>query len=679
MRDHARVSVIIPALNEAHSIAKVLNAIPDWVDEVIVADNGSKDGTEAVAEKNGARVVREPRRGYGSACLAGIDALDRPDIVVFLDADFSDHPEQMASLVDPILRDEVDMVIGSRILGKAERGALTPQARFGNRLACYLIRLFWGLRYTDLGPFRAIRYTTLQRFAMADPDYGWTVEMQIKAALQGVPVTEVPVDYRKRVGRSKVSGTFRGVLGASYKILSTIFLSALKYYLSGGTPPAGQERLIIFTRYPEPGKTKTRLIPALGPEGAAGLQRKMTEHAVRTHQAIRDLSIELRFVGGSHDQMEKWLGKDVRYREQSGNDLGERMADAFQTAFSEDPDRIVITGIDSPEITGGILQAAFDALKRHDLVLGPATDGGYYLIGMRRTAALKALPEIFLNVDWGTDRVLESTRSKIAKLKLGCALLAPLDDVDRPEDLAAWERAQADATDAPERPSISVIIPALNEAGRIGATLERLKDNDAVEVIVVDGGSHDDTQAIARSAGAHVCETSGGRAAQMNLGSAKARSGVLLFLHADTLLPEDFETLALDCLSKRGTVAGAFKFATDDPAVAMRFMAAAVNLRARWLNLPYGDQGIFLRKELFRELGGYRALPIMEDYEFVRRLARRGGVTIVPVQAVTSARRWRRIGPWRTMLLNQVVIVLYYLGFPPERIAAFYDRPQRRG
>ncbi|MDK1022460.1 MAG: TIGR04282 family arsenosugar biosynthesis glycosyltransferase, partial [Candidatus Hydrogenedentes bacterium] len=255
-------------------------------------------------------------------------------------------------------------------------------------------------------------------------------------------------------------------------------MSALKYYLSGGTPPAGQERLIIFTRYPEPGKTKTRLIPALGPEGAAGLQRKMTEHAVRTHQAIRDLSIELRFVGGSHDQMEKWLGKDVRYREQSGNDLGERMADAFQTAFSEDPDRIVITGIDSPEITGGILQAAFDALKRHDLVLGPATDGGYYLIGMRRTAALKALPEIFLNVDWGTDRVLESTRSKIAKLKLGCALLAPLDDVDRPEDLAAWERAQADATHAPERPSISVIIPALNEADRIGATLERLKGND---------------------------------------------------------------------------------------------------------------------------------------------------------------------------------------------------------
>ena len=679
MRNHARISVIIPALDEARSIGKVLNAIPDWVDEVIVADNGSKDGTVSVAEEHGARVVREPRRGYGSACLAGIAALDQPDIVVFLDADFSDHPEQMASLIEPILRDEADMVIGSRVLGNAERGALTPQARFGNRLACYLMRLIWGLRYTDLGPFRAIRYTTLQRLEMADPDYGWTVEMQIKAALQGVPATEVPVDYRKRIGHSKVSGTVRGVLGAGYKILSTIFLSAIKYYFSGGISPAGQERLIIFTRYPEPGKTKTRLMPALGPEGAADLQREMTEHAVRTAQTVHDLPMELRFVGGNHDRMEKWLGKDARYREQSGSDLGERMADAFQAAFSEGAERVVITGIDSPEITGGILQAAFDALKRHDLVLGPATDGGYYLIGLRRPAAHKVLPEIFRNVEWGTNRVLEATLSKIEKLRLSSALLAPLDDVDRPEDLAAWERAEADATHAPERPSISVIIPALNEAGRIGPILERLKDNDAIEVIVVDGGSHDDTQAIARSAGAHVLETSGGRAVQMNLGSAKARSGVLLFLHADTLLPEGFETLALDCLSKRGTVAGAFEFATDDTTAAMRFMAATANLRARWLHLPYGDQGIFLRKELFREIGGYRILPVMEDFEFVRRLARRGRIAIVPVCAVTSARRWRRIGPWRTMFFNQVVIVLYYLGFPPERIAAFYDRPKRRG
>ena len=162
MRDTARVSVVIPALDEARSIGKVLEAVPGWVDEVIVADNGSEDGTALIAEEHGARVVYEARRGYGSACLKGIAALDRPDIVVFLDADFSDHPEQMDLLVDPILREEADLVIGSRVLGNAEAGALTPQARFGNRLACYLMRLFWGARYTDLGPFRAIRFTTLR-------------------------------------------------------------------------------------------------------------------------------------------------------------------------------------------------------------------------------------------------------------------------------------------------------------------------------------------------------------------------------------------------------------------------------------------------------------------------------------------------------------------------------------
>lgn len=238
MRDHARVSVIIPALDEARSIGKVLEAIPDWVDEVVVADNGSKDDTAAIAEEHGARVVHEARRGYGAACLKGIAALDAPDIVVFLDGDFSDHPDQMDRLVDPILRGEADMVIGSRVLGKAEAGALTPQARFGNRLACYLMRLFWGVRYTDLGPFRAIRFAALQRLGMADRDYGWTVEMQIKAIQQGLRITEVAVSYRRRVGVSKITGTVRGTIGAGYKIIWTIVKYGWKR--RGGQGPKDQ-------------------------------------------------------------------------------------------------------------------------------------------------------------------------------------------------------------------------------------------------------------------------------------------------------------------------------------------------------------------------------------------------------------------------------------------------------
>lgn len=223
MRRGAKISVIIPALNEEQAIGHVVSAIPAWVDEVIVVDNGSTDKTAEVARAHGARLIGEPQRGYGAACLAGLAALNQPDIVVFLDGDFSDHPEEMHLLVDPIINDEAEMVIGSRVMGRAEPGALLPQARFGNWLACRLIRLRWGVAFTDLGPFRAIRYATLAGFDMQDRDYGWTVEMQIKAARDGVRIKEVPVSYRARIGRSKVSGTIKGVLGAGTKILFTIF------------------------------------------------------------------------------------------------------------------------------------------------------------------------------------------------------------------------------------------------------------------------------------------------------------------------------------------------------------------------------------------------------------------------------------------------------------------------
>lgn len=222
MRRDAKVSVIIPAVDEEKSIGKVLSAIPDWVDDVIVVDNGSRDRTGEVALAHGAQVISEPVRGYGTACLTGISSLDKPDIVVFLDGDFSDHPDEMRYLVDPILEGRASLVIGSRSLGEREPGALAPQARFGNWLACWMIRMIWKVRFTDLGPFRAISYKTLKSLGMRDPNYGWTVEMQIRAVIRRIPVLEVPVQYRKRLGKSKVSGTVRGVLGAGYKIISTI-------------------------------------------------------------------------------------------------------------------------------------------------------------------------------------------------------------------------------------------------------------------------------------------------------------------------------------------------------------------------------------------------------------------------------------------------------------------------
>jgi glycosyltransferase involved in cell wall biosynthesis len=225
-----KIAVIIPAMNEEKSIGKVLQDIPHWVDDILVVDNGSTDNTFAVASAGGARVFKEPRRGYGLACLKAMENLANPDIVVFLDGDYSDFPQEMNHLVDPIALHTYDFVIGSRVLGSAETGALAIQARFGNWLACQLMKLFWNFSYTDLGPFRAIRTSNLFEMNMRDPNYGWTVEMQIKALKQNLRITEVPVSYRKRIGVSKVTGTLRGVLGAGYKILSTIFIYGLRSY-----------------------------------------------------------------------------------------------------------------------------------------------------------------------------------------------------------------------------------------------------------------------------------------------------------------------------------------------------------------------------------------------------------------------------------------------------------------
>lgn len=219
------IACVIPVLNERSSIGLVIRALPSGVSRVVVVDNGSTDGTGDEALACGAEVVNEPRRGYGSACLRGIDHLRSrpPDILVFLDGDYSDYPEEMPWLVEPIERGRADLVVGSRVRGRAEPGALLPQARFGNWLATSLIRFFTGFAYTDLGPFRAIKFDRLLDLDMDDRGFGWTVQMQIRAVKEGLRVIEVPVGYRKRIGKSKISGTLRGSVAAGAIILTTIW------------------------------------------------------------------------------------------------------------------------------------------------------------------------------------------------------------------------------------------------------------------------------------------------------------------------------------------------------------------------------------------------------------------------------------------------------------------------
>ena len=226
MRAGKTIGVIIPTLNEENAIGKVIGDIPDWVDKIIVSDNGSRDDTLQIAEGLGAITLRGEGGGYGDACLAGIKAMNSHlpdcDIIVFVDGDYSDYPEHMQELVDPIIVEDAELVIGSRKLGKAEKGALTPQQVFGNWLACFLIRLFWGVKYTDLGPFRAVDRNALKRLKMTDEAFGWTVQMQLHAILYEVKTIEVPVDYKPRIGYSKISGTIIGTVKAGVAIIGMI-------------------------------------------------------------------------------------------------------------------------------------------------------------------------------------------------------------------------------------------------------------------------------------------------------------------------------------------------------------------------------------------------------------------------------------------------------------------------
>jgi rSAM/selenodomain-associated transferase 2/rSAM/selenodomain-associated transferase 1 len=518
--------------------------------------------------------------------------------------------------------------------------------------------------------------------------------MQIKAVKAGLSVMEVPVSYRRRIGKSKVSGTIRGVIGAGNKILGTIFLFAIGTYPDKENPRS-REALVLFTRYPEPGKTKTRLIPALGTQGAADLQRRMTEKILErawTLRETRDLSICVSFEGGTEMLMKQWLGPDVLFVPQAPGDLGERMHRAFEDMFKAGFACVVLIGSDCPGLTSEILHRAFEGLRENDMVLGPATDGGYYLIGMTRP-----IRPLFANIPWGTDRVLDVTLSIARDNDLRVFLVDSLQDLDRPEDIRDWDKALqerdssnptgeavSDSNDrsnpapahaaepAPAQESISVIIPTYNEALRLRSAVRRVQAEEDVQIIVVDGGSTDATVDTARFLGVDVIRSDKGRSRQMNGGAEHALGEILLFLHADTLLPQRWNHSVRRMLSGPGTAAGAFQFKLDRVLPFSRVIEKLVNLRSRVLQMPYGDQAIFLKAALFREVGGFADLPVMEDYALMQRLRKQGRIRIVPSPATTSARRWRRLGVFRTTVINQIIILAYWFSASPGTLTRLH-------
>ena len=336
--------------------------------------------------------------------------------------------------------------------------------------------------------------------------------------------------------------------------------------------------IILFTRLPKPGCTKTRLIPALGAEGAAELQRHMTVHTLnRAQQAARrhGFALEVHYTGGQRADFRQWLGDDLEYWPQASGNLGARMSQAFAAAFERGCRSIVLIGTDCPQIDESIFREAFTSLETKDLVLGPAHDGGYYLIGLRHPS-----PELFDGVAWGTETVFEQSLRRAKEAKLSCHLLEMLSDVDRPEDVALWTAISKQTALCSGLERISVVIPTLNEAARIGEILERVMDEPEVEVIIADGGSTDGTCLIAQGLGAIVTHSLPGRGRQMNTGAKIATGKILLFLHADTLPPPGFSHSVREALKQPGNVAGAFRFRLDKRSPLFALVAWLTNIRS---------------------------------------------------------------------------------------------------
>jgi rSAM/selenodomain-associated transferase 2/rSAM/selenodomain-associated transferase 1 len=426
----------------------------------------------------------------------------------------------------------------------------------------------------------------------------------------------------------------------------------------------------LFARFPIAGKVKTRLIPALGAQGATALHRRLVLRTFRTASALclrQNVELEIRFDGGGEKEMRHWLGHGSLCRPQSDGDLGQRMARAVEDSFREGSPATVIIGSDCPMLSPDVLASAFRSLEKAPVVFGPATDGGYYLIGLTRL-----VPELFQSIDWGTGTVLAHSLKMLEPLGIKPALLDPLEDLDRPEDLPLWQRVVN--LEETNLSSVSVIIPALNEAAQIANTIATALAGKPLEILVVDGGSTDDTVRCARESGATVIHCLSGRARQMNAGAAQAAGNILLFLHADTLLPTHWLEIVSDTLRRSRVAGGAFRFRIAPDFSGKRFLECATNLRSHWLQKPYGDQALFVRRSLFEELGGFADLPIMEDYELVSRLKQHGRIVTVAASIQTSGRRWRRLGLLQTTLINTLVIAGYHLGVSPKSLARLYHR-----
>ncbi|MGC2424332.1 MAG: TIGR04283 family arsenosugar biosynthesis glycosyltransferase [Nitrospirota bacterium] len=428
--------------------------------------------------------------------------------------------------------------------------------------------------------------------------------------------------------------------------------------------------LVFFVKSPEAGAVKSRLSAEIGRDLAVELYKDI---GARSLKAVEGGDYDTRIDFYPPDRsanVKTWLGEGRAYFPQEGADLGQRMRNAFKSAFRDGAANVVLVGSDIPDLSGRIIEEAFSMLNDNDAVIGPAKDGGYYLIGFTQRGFL---PEVFSGIKWGTDTVFTDTMAVFKRAGRAGAqprVLPELMDIDRAEDI--------EIAGLSVRKKFSVIIPVLHEAVNINQVIRHLRKIDgseSSEIIVVDGSPETDTLEVIEDEDVIKLRAGKGRARQMNKGAAQARGDVLIFLHADTLIPENAFRKVGEVINSGRYIGGAFDLLINSERPFMKFVTWSASLRSRVTRIPYGDQAIFISKDYFDEVGGYKDIPLMEDIELMKRVRRRGGrICILEERAETSARKYVSDGIYFSAVRNHALRILYALGVKPETLAKIYYR-----
>ena len=428
--------------------------------------------------------------------------------------------------------------------------------------------------------------------------------------------------------------------------------------------------LVVFAKYPRAGEVKTRLIPAIGAEGAAGIARTLfgrtVSEGVRA-AALLGMDLEVRGAGAPEAAFRALHSGSWSFAGQGSGDLGERLARSCTDAAAS---AVLLVGTDCPDLDASVYAAALAALETRNVVIAPAADGGYVLLGVRPDRIPGFDDLLFRGIPWSTERVAQETLRRLSDARIPAAVLPPFADVDRPEDLASLHETA---------PLISVVIPALNEGASIADAVRSAMFGFHTEVIVADGGGADDTGERAEGAGARVVRSAPGRGRQLNAGASAASGEILLFLHADTKLPPGWAARIRRALTTPGVAGGAFRLSFGDASPQLSRVARWANIRAERTGILYGDQGIFVRTSAFRDLGGFPEEPLMEDLAFVRALRRTGIFTVLPDAVETSGRRYERNGVLKTCLLHQILLAAWLLGVPAGTLARWRKHLSRSG